>query len=238
MDFALQVGALLLWLPLNLLIIAALLRGEYRRFPLLFAYTTIEFLAAAAEIPAYWSVYTHGHQAESLQVFVYWMDEAIAQVLIFGVVISLIYKATAKLRTRRVVRTSMIAGAALFTGVSFFIHYVPRVQTGLWMTPWTRDLNFCAAILDLGLWMLLIASREKDHRLLLLSGALGIQFTGEAIGESVRQLASLHRSHPIALLGGLMVVIADIVRSYIWWRVFQKAPTAEVSALRARPIVE
>ena len=52
------------------------------------------------------------------------------------------------------------------------------------MTPWTRDLNFCSAILDLALWALLIAAREKDHRLLLLSGGLGIQFTGEAIGES------------------------------------------------------
>jgi len=37
------------------------------------------------------------------------------------------------------------------------------------MTPWTCDLNFCSAILDLRCWMMLIAAREKDHRLLLLS---------------------------------------------------------------------
>ena len=41
------------------------------------------------------------------------------------------------------------------------------------MTPWTRDLNFGAAILDLGLWALLIGSRQKDRKLLLVTGALG-----------------------------------------------------------------
>lgn len=238
MELVIQVGALILWLPLNLLIIAAMLRGEYRRFPFIFGYTVVEFLATAAEIPAYWAVYTHGHQAEALQVFVYWMDETIAQVLIFAVVISLIHKATTQLANRRVLRVALVAGAFLFAGISFLIHYTPRVHTGLWMTPWTRDLNFCAALLDLVLWALMIASREKDRRLLLLSGALGIQFTGEAIGEAVRQLAIRHRSHPVALLGSTLVVAADILRSYIWWRVFYKSRAADRAALAARITVE
>lgn len=234
MQLAIQVGALLVWLPLNLLIIAALLRGEYRRFSFIFAYTVAEFLATAAEIPAYWAVYTHGQQAQALQVFVYWMDEAIAQVLIFAIVISLIHKATAQLAAGRVLRMLVIAGAFLFTAISFLIHYTPHVHTGLWMTPWTRDLNFGAALLDLVLWALLIASREKDRRLLLLSGALGIQFTGEAIGEAVRQLAIQHRSHPVALLGSTLVVAADILRSYIWWRAFYKSAAPDPAPLRAR----
>lgn len=233
MDLAIQVGALLLWLPLNLLIIAGLLRGEYRRFPILLAYTVAEFLAVAAEIPAYWAVYTHGSQAYALRVFVYWMDEAIAQVLIYAVVMSLIYRASTKFKNRRLLRAALISGALVFAGVSFAAHYSPTTA-GLWMTPWTRDLNFCAALLDLVLWALLIASREKDRRLLLLSGALGIQFTGEAIGEAVRQLAIHHRSHPVALLGSTLVVTADILRSYIWWRVFYKSPAADPAPLPAR----
>src|SRR5690242_3482282 len=104
MDVAIQVAALLLWLPLNLLIITSLVRGEYRRFPFIFAYTVVEFLATAAEIPAYWEVYKKGPQAESLQVFIFWMDETIAQVLIFAVVLSLIHHASARLAARRVVR--------------------------------------------------------------------------------------------------------------------------------------
>ena len=238
MDLAIQVGALLLWLPLNLLIIAALLRGEYRRFPFIFAYTVAEFLAAAAEIPAYWAVYTQGHPAVALRVFVYWMDEAIVQVLIFTVVMNLIYRASAKLDKRRALRMALVAGATLFAGISFAIHFTPHTRAGVWMTPWMRDLNFCAAILDLALWSMLIASREKDHRLLLLSGALGIQFTGEAIGESIRQLASINRTHSLAFLGGVLVVAADLIRSYIWWRVFVKAPSIESRPLQARTIIE
>jgi hypothetical protein len=226
MDLAIQVGALLLWLPLNLLIIAALLRGDYRHFPFIFAYTVVEFLAFAAEVPVYWAVYTKGAQAASLQVFVFWMDEAIAQVLIFAVVLSLLHRASEKMGTRRVVRFAFTAGAVAFAIISFGIHYTHGALVGIWMTPWTRDLNVCAAILDLALWALLLGSREKDTRLLLLSGALGIQFTGEAIGESVRHLAVIEHSHRISLFGSTLVVTADIVRSYIWWQVFRKSPKA------------
>jgi hypothetical protein len=232
MDVAFQVAALLVWLPLNLLIIAALIRGEYRRYPLILAYVVVEFLATAAEVPALWAYYKHTPQSENLLVLVYWLDEAIGQVLIYAVVISLIYRASRKLDSRRLVRLCITAGAILFAGVSFLIHYVPGARTGLWMTPWTRDLNFCSAVLDLVLWGLLIASRERDQRLLLLSGALGIQFTGEAIGESVRQLATLWHSHTVAQIGGELMVVADIVRTYIWWRVFRtvEAPARPIAA--------
>jgi hypothetical protein len=235
MDVAIQIIALAAWVPLNLLIVAGLLRGEYRRFPAVFAYVIVGLLATGAELPAYWAVFSHSPQAVDLQVFVYWLDEAIAQVLIFIVVMDLIYRATAKLATRRMLRTGLILGAVLFAGISFLIHYTPA-RPGVWMTPWTRDLNLCAAILDLALWTLLIASREKDHRLLLLSGALGIQFTGEAIGGSVRQLAMLQRSHSIALFGSTLVVTAGIVRSYIWWRVFWKVKSRGPTALPPRTL--
>ena len=42
---------------------------------------------------------------------VYWLDEAVLQVLVYAVVMSLIYQATGRLRSRRIVRASLIAGA-------------------------------------------------------------------------------------------------------------------------------
>lgn len=221
MEVAIQIAALAVWLPLNLLVISALLRGEYRRFPFIFVYVLVEFLATAAEIPAYWAVFAHSPRGVDLQVYIYWMDEAIAQILIFVVVMDLIYRATEKHPARRMLRIGLVLGAVSFAAVSLAIHYKPT-RAGVWMTPWTRDLSVSAAILDLALWILLIASREKDRRVLLLSGALGIYFTGEAIGYSVMQLAAFfHRSHALALFGSTLVVAADIVRSYIWLRVFQ-----------------
>ncbi len=239
MDIAIQIVALLVWLPLNLLIVAALLRGEYRRFPFIFAYVIVGLLATAAELPAYWAALSNTLPAINLRNFVYWTDELIAQVLIYAVVLSLIYRATVRFRSRRLLLVGLISGALLFAGGTFLFHYVPGPKVGIWMTPWTQEMNVCTAVLDLALWGLLIASREKDHRLLLLSGALGVQFTGEAIGYSLLKLAGIfHQSHPIALLGSTLVVAADIVRSYIWWRVFHKAKDPRGNALRPRPLEE
>jgi uncharacterized membrane protein len=162
----------------------------------------------------------------------YWIDEAILQVLVYAVVISLLYYATANLRTRRMMRISLIGFAVLFAGVSFWIHFQPgNAKVGEWMTPWSSNLNFCSAILDLALWALLIASREKDQRLLMLSGALGIQFTGEAIGHSLRNLSRSHRSYAILYSGNAVVVLTYLAFLYILWQTFRTAKSRNLPRL-------
>jgi hypothetical protein len=89
------------------------------------------------------------------------------------------------------------------------------------MTPWTRDLNFYAAILGLGLWVLLIGSRQKDRRLLLITGGLGIQFTAGAIGQAVRDM---NMSPALVTAASDFTVLANLARVYIWWQAFRDAP--------------
>jgi hypothetical protein len=103
------------------------------------------------------------------------------------------------------------------------------------MTPWTRDLNFCSAILDLGLWALLIGSRTRDHQVLLLSGALGIKFAGESIGESVRQLAIRNRSRPISLTGNVIIMLANVFFLYVWWQCLRTPDAETASTLKKEP---
>ena len=231
MRLAIDLAKLIVWFPLELLVIATLLRGGVRRFPFIFAYVVAEFLVVAAEIPTYWAVY-HGVKSATIQrSSLYYLNEVILQVLIYAVVISLIYKATEPLQSRRMVRASVISGAFLFAGVSFLIHYYsPHGNTGSWMTPWTRDLNFCSVVLDLALWALLISARDKDHRLLLVSGGLGIRFTGEAIGESLRQLALKQHSRAISYTGSLLISIVDLLCLFVWWQAFREKSPATVPA--------
>ncbi len=231
MRFALQVCGWLIGLPLELLIIAALLRGGYRRFPFIFVYTIIDFLTTVVELPSAVGYVRGMPRAAVALASVYWLDEVILQVLVYAVVMSLIYQATGKLRSRRIVRASLIAGAILFAGISFLIHWDPALNVGSFMTPWTRDLNFCSAILDLALWALLIASREKDHQLLMLSGGLGIQFTGEAIGESVRNLAMRSHSRPLSLFGNILIMLTNLLFLYIWWQALRTAPVRQQSGV-------
>lgn len=125
-------------------------------------------------------------------------------------------------------RTALAGGAILFAGVSLLVHYRPLpVKYGYWMTPWTRDLSFCATVLDLALWMMLIASPKSDRRLLMISGALGLQFTGEAIGEAILNLATPNMQAAVALLGAVVAMMADLACMYVWWQTFRTASRRE-----------
>lgn len=231
MRLAIDLAKLIVWFPLELLVIGTLLRGQYRRFPFIFAYVVAEFLVVAAEIPAYWAVYHEVKSATNQRSWLYNLDEVILQVLIYAVVINLIYKATAPVQARRALRIGVVAGAILFAGTSFLVHYyAPHANTGTWMAPWTRDLNFCSVILDLALWMLLISSKEKNLGLLLLSGGLGIRFTGEAVGESLRQLAIKQHSHAISYSGSLLITFVDLLCLFVWWQAFRSKAPAKIPA--------
>lgn len=237
MDLTIQLCSYLVGLPLELLTIAAMLRGGFKRYPFVFAYVVIFFLTTVVEMPTSVSYYylrmilpitsPRVDQAAEAYARWYWRDEAVLQVLVFAVVISLIYYATSRLAPRRIVRLGLIAGAVLFAAISFLVHYhppVPNVSYGLWATAWTRDLRVCAAVLDLALWAMLIVSREKDNRLLMLSCALGIMFAGEAVGESLRNMASTlshSKGHVLADVGGFLVLLSDLGFLYIWWRAFR-----------------
>jgi hypothetical protein len=232
MRFAIQLCSLAIGIPLQLLIIGTLLRGGgYRRFPFLFAYMVGDFLTTVVEVPSAVG-YDRGMQGAAFAFpALYWFNIVVMQVLVYTVVMSLIYQATGKLQSRRIVRVSLIAGAILFAGISLLIHRNPALNMGSFMTLWTRDLNFCSAVLDLALWALLIGSREKDHRLLLLSGGLGIQFTGEAIGASIRQLALRTRSRAMSVSGGVVMMLADLALLYIWWQALRTAPVRQQSGV-------
>jgi hypothetical protein len=224
MRAAINLAGGLLYFPLQVLVITRLLRGDWRRFPVIFAFLITDFLVAVAEFPTVWTTFFY-RTAETLswRAAFYERGEILLEFLNFLVVLDLIYRATAHLQSRKLMRAGCVAGAILFVGISFAIHYNPDLKAGLWMTPWTRDLNVCTVILDLALWMLLLAQRRKDQRLLLLSGALGIQYTGSAIGNSLRTLAS--RQHPWpSLTGGTIVVASVLIRVYLWARAFRPVP--------------
>jgi hypothetical protein len=230
MRAAINLVGLALWFPLIVLLIARLLAGEWRRYPLVFVYVLVDFLGGVADAPTVWAVYRHVPNALLNRAGIWEKVEILSQFLLFAVVLSLISRATAQLQSRNLVRGACIVGAVLFVGVSFALHYDPQVNSLAWITPWTRDLNVCTTILDLALWLLLLASREKDYRLFLLSGALGIQFTGAAIGNSLRTLAS--RPHPWpSLIGGIIVLAAGLIRIYVWARAFRTVTAPGGSAL-------
>ena len=219
MQTVFQVSAYLIGVPLELMVIAVLLRGEYRRYPIIFLYAVVDLLTSILEIQPSMAYGSGTPEARHHWAQMFWINERIMQVLVFLLVISLVYSAAKHLRPRRTLLTGLICGTLLVAAISFWAHRDPNHHVGRFMTQWTRDLNFCAAILDLGLWALLIGSRKKDYKLLLVTGALGIQFAGGAIGQSLRDM-----SPGIVTVAGDFTVIASLARVYIWWQAFRGKP--------------
>src|SRR5882757_2235494 len=96
-----QLVSYLVALPLELMVIALLLRGEYKRYPFIFLYVVVDFLTTVIEIPSSIAYFSHTPEVTRWWAFLFWFNERIMQVLVFLVVISLVYKATENLRPRR-----------------------------------------------------------------------------------------------------------------------------------------
>ena len=229
MQLAFQVCALLVGLPLQLAVIAALLRGAYRRYPFVLLYVIVDFLTTALEIRPSLAYTSASPEMQLSFRTLYWWDERILQAVVFLMVISLVYRATAQFRPRRVLLLGIVAATVAFAAVTFFVHFDPKLASWHWMRPWTRDLNFGAAILDLGLWATLIGAREKDYTLLMVAGAMGIQFTGGAIGQAGRNM-----SPSAQMVMGDFIALANLACLYIWWHAF-RLPEKVRSKVRARP---
>lgn len=232
MRFALQLCAWIIGIPLQLMVIAAMVRGAWRQYVLLFIYSIVAFLIAVAEIPSYLARYTGQADAQHALSKWYWIDDVILETLLYAVVIALIYQATERMEPRAIVRLILTGGALIFAGVSLYVHYSPTAGRGEWMTPWVRDLSFCSSVLDLALWTFLVTSKDKDPRLLLVSGGLGVQFAGNAIGDAIQDLAGkAYHAHQfsagtvtfISRFGAIFSTITGFACLYIWWHAFRAA---------------
>jgi hypothetical protein len=229
MRFTLEVCSNVAGIPLEVLILSALLHGAYRRYPGPFVYVLTLFMTTVLETSLYVAGYIYRVRYSDRHIWIqwhscYWIDQFILMVLEFALVIGFIYQATAAIRPRRVVRLALSGGAILFAAVAFAIHYNPRIAPGLWMTPWASNLHLCAAILDMALWAMLVASRKRDQTLLLLAAGLGIEFTGGAIGASVRDLALAKQSLALNLIGGIVIIASNLAFLYIWRQALRWQP--------------
>ncbi len=238
MRFGVQILASAIGLPLQVLVVAALLRGSWRRFPLLLAFAALELATSLVLAPGALEAMLGLHPPGLPFWITYWTGEVINQLLLYAVVISLLYRAAERLRSARAARTLLVLAASLVAGGTFLAHYDPTVVRGVWLTPWFRDLNFTCALMDIVLWSSLVVTRGRDRQVLLLSGGLGVQFAGAALGESLRQMSMQSRSHPLAMTGGLIMVATSLFRTYTWWQALRQRQRKETAPAELEAVCE
>jgi hypothetical protein len=95
----LQVCAYLVGLPLQVLIIVALLRGEYRRYPFIFIYAVADLLTTILVIPYAIPYATATPAAKKQFALLFWINERSCRSGI-PLVVSPVYMATEHMRPR------------------------------------------------------------------------------------------------------------------------------------------
>jgi hypothetical protein len=216
MSLVLQVFGYVAAITLQVLILQAMRRGGWRRYPFLFLYVVVDLITNLIEVKPRLSYDTLSPLEKREFLWLFWWDERIIQATLFLLVISLIYRASTDVRPRRMLLAALVGGSLLVALISALVFYDPNVTTGKWMTLWSRNMNFCAAILDLLLWATLIRTRQRDQRVLMISGALGLQFTAGAIGQALRDV-----SHGTVDFTAVLMVSGNLSCLYLWWQAFR-----------------
>jgi hypothetical protein len=204
----------------EVLLIGAMRRTRaHRSYPLLFTYCLLLLCASVVEVAASLSpngsyVVTHQYR------LFYWTSENIFQFLTFLLMISFIHRALDGFRGRSafclILALAVILAVGLlvgFSGVTF--------SNYRWMTPLSRNLSFCSALLNFVLWSALLRQRKRDPQLLTVCAGLGLATTGKAIGHSLRKLSS-----SVVVFGDVLIVVTGLTCLCLWWFAFRKARTA------------
>jgi hypothetical protein len=197
---------------LQIMVLAALLRRGWRRFKGLFAYVVVLLLTTGIEAEAFYNPDIYSRMSGY-----YWANDAVRQVLIFFLVLSLI-------RAGMVCDQGLLKGSRLLgPGVAAFsiisLYMTRDPEFGVWMTQLSRNLGFVAVVLNLALWAVLIRSQQRDRTLLMISGGMGIQMAGKAIGHSLRQVSQV-----TVLPGDLIIVLSHLFCLYVWWQALRLPP--------------
>jgi hypothetical protein len=202
---------------LQVLVISSLIRDSYKIFPFLLANTVADLLSNVAGSAAYFRPDLY-----SAYVRHYWVGEAVQQFLMFCLVISLI-RQTVKDRSR--LQHWLAPGVIAIAALSL---YRKHGNFNMWMTELSRNLSFIAVLLNLYLWMALIRHKPDDRRLLLISGGLGLQMAGSAIGHALREMAKV-RAEPLVTTGNLVIVVSHLLCLYVWWQALRKDTALQVA---------
>jgi hypothetical protein len=200
---------------LELLILNGLIKGSYRKYPVLFTYVLILFFTGIIDATLYFEIGLWTGSART----VFWVNDSIRQVFLFVFVLSLVYQAMASGPGRAAVQRLLIIGSLILAIISYYGMHDARPSA--WMTSVIRNMSFCAAIVNLGLWAALLRQKRRDSQILLLSGGLGLQMTGEAIGHSFRNLWQISRTYAVA--GNVILVLAHLLCLLAWWQAFRSS---------------
>ena len=215
---------------LQLALIWRMQRGMwYRCYPLLFLYVVLAFLADVTMWATTLGISGFSASRKAYALY-YWSGESVQQFLIFLIMLSFIRRAMEGVAGAS--RWNWILASFSAVGVLGTLLSAPQGRSAaFYMTFLSRNLSFCTALLNLALWSAVLRARKKSFQLLLVSGGIGFQTAGKAIGHSLRSLSS-----STTIAGNLLVVLGHILCLVIWAYAFRFRAVETQPAQVAKPV--
>ena len=160
----------------SVLLISLLIRGNFRRYPLLLVYSIVVLAATVAEVFVLNALGSRSTEYRHL----YMADEVIVDLLLFLMVIVMTYQAMGENPLRAKVGR-LLAVVAIGALCLPFILFRGPIFGLRWFFETSQMLNFGGAIMNLALWTALLGNKKRDRLLLSVSAGLGVAVTGAAI---------------------------------------------------------
>lgn len=207
-------------LLLAVLTLQRLLSGWWRKYYLL---GLILVLLIGGVVPPLTSYMNFGNWSLASAQRMYWTLSLIYQGTIFLFMLQLIYRISQELPNRSTLIRGLAFVAIVAAGLSAWSHREMRLNA--FMSIFSRDLTFLAAVLNMVLWRFLIQVKKRDMLLLAVSAGLGIQCTGDALGHSLRFLAKeFTTSVPLTDIGNVIMSLTAVATVAIWHTAFARKP--------------
>lgn len=172
-------------LALQALLVLLLLRGPFRKYFIVFLYSTVYLLTTFLEV----AVIRQSGKSAPLYAQLYWTNEIVLDLLLFLLVIVLTYRATEGSPLRGAVGKLLGVVVLVAAVLPFVIGSRPYFSLR-WFRVTAQILNFGGTVMNLGLWTALIGSKRKDSQLLTVSAGLGVAVTGQAVYYGLRLLTT------------------------------------------------
>ncbi len=160
-----------------------ILIGSVRRYAFVLTYCSLQLITSLLEVVVVRRFGPHSKQYST----VFWTDEIVVDLLLFLILILLTYRAMDGSLVRGPLRGMLGAATVIVTALPVLVFKGAFVKTA-WFNHTSQLLNFAAAILNLGLWIVLLGSGKRDLKLLTVSAGFGIVATGSAISFGLRML--------------------------------------------------
>ncbi len=208
---------------LQVAVIYRMIQGFHRRYPGVFFYLLVLFLTSVIDSAAAFDATGWGTAYRQHYVF----NNIARHLAGLVAVLSLYFRATWNHRKRFLLRFEVLLLVVCVAGVSLYFNYHGSLDSD-YIAKAGRDLSFLTALLNLVLWFALIQSRSRERVLFLVSGGLGLNMAGEAVGQSLNAI-----SWNLWLLASLIGVGSHILCLLIWLRAMKVYSLEQAAAAQA-----